>query len=134
MLKAESRNMLRNSVKQILYQDPSLPSTTDDKHHTYFDSNNSDENKDVPTTNSGLLTKLTQLIWRNTPSVHESESEAEIGAPDKIEEMQKDNSEISFNQEDSRIIKSHNSVQKTSSGFYSPEKSNDIVTKPISKN
>ena len=59
MLKAESRNMLRNSVKQILYQDPSLPSTTDDKHNTYFDSNNSDETREVPATNAGLLTKLT---------------------------------------------------------------------------
>ena len=65
--------------------------------------------------------------------MHESESGSEIVSPDKLDQLQKDNSEISFNQEDSRIIKSHNSVQKTSSGFYSPEKSNDLITKPISK-
>ena len=81
LLKAESRKMLRQSMKdlQMLQKAPSLPSDSDDKHNMYVSS--SGENKGVsgltnsrPTTNAGLLTRLTQLIWNSGSNLIENNS------------------------------------------------------------
>ena len=81
LLKAESRKIMRQSMRSLLIKDPSLPSEADDLHNVYMMGHNSrgsgprihgqetgtiGSNGQVD--NAGLLSKLTQMIWNSRGS------------------------------------------------------------------
>ena len=99
LLKAQSRREARESARQ-LYDDPSLPSESQDEHNKYSSVYYNSSGEPV-NANHGLLQRLTQMIWQSTQNLG-----GQNVALDQNHTKTEDN-EISFNQEDSRITQEH---------------------------